>query len=116
MKKNNVKKNTSPVNNALAKKFDYEGITRSACEEFPWYAEIADGRKHRPCKRFDLTDKVYFEFWDEDEFEFSVYDDGNLELKMTAAYLVWWLKAQNNKASRLPSLMAYCKERLMAAA
>ena len=107
-----MKKN---MNNVVAKKFDYEKSTREFAIDLPWYAEIADGRKHRPCQRFTLTDEVYFEYWNEHEFEFTLMVE-DPELYRIIWCLNLWLDSQKNKASRLPSLMAYCKERLMAAA
>ena len=102
-------------NNVGAKKFDYEGITRAWIVDVPASAAIADGRNHLPCKRFNLTDEVYFEFWAEEEFEFTImFQDP--ELFKTVWCLNLWLDAQKDKASRLPSLMAYCKNKLLAAA
>ena len=117
MNKNNMKKSMNTVNNVLGKKFDYEGITREWIEDVPGYVDIAAGRKFLPCLRFDLSDKVYFEFWGEGNWEFTVSaPEVDLELQKTVSCLACWMMVQNNMASRLPSLIAYCKERPMAAA
>ena len=36
------------------------------------YNAIAARRMNLPCKRFDLTDKVYFEYWRANEWEFTI--------------------------------------------
>ena len=101
-----MKKNMNTVNNVLAKKFDYEGNTRGWIAEVPGYADIAAGRKFLPCQRFNLNDIVYFEFWGEHEWEFTIMEY-DLEVKEIVTCLSLWMGTQHNKASRLPSLMAY---------
>ena len=100
-------------------KFDYEEITRRFAEGSSDYAKIASHRALRTCKRYDLTDDVYFEYWGPDDWEFTIGTPDKLEsirLARIACALSEWLHTKKVTASRLPNLMAVCKSRFMNAA
>ena len=94
-------------------KFDYEAITREFAKNSPFFADLADYRNNRPVKRFDLTDKVYFEYWGKCEWEFTIAAMEQKALYDAVASLTMWLSSQKVTVSRLPSLMAICKAKLM---
>ena len=103
----------------MNKKYTYEEITRRFAERSSAYAEIASNRASRSCKRFELTDIVYFEYWGPDDWEFTIATHNKIEyirLAQIASYLTEWLHTKNVTASRLPHLMAVCKSELMKAA
>lgn len=83
------------------------------------YNAIAARRMNLPCKRFDLTDKVYFEYWGANEWEFTIRARNRMEhmaLTRIVMELSRCLDTKKLTASRLPALMAVCKARLMDAA
>ena len=43
------------------------------------YNAIAARRMNLPCKRFDLTDKVYFEYWGVNDWEFTIMTRDRVE-------------------------------------
>ena len=100
----------------MIKKFDYEEITRRFAEGSPDYAKIASHRALRTCKRYDLTDKVYFEYWGPNEWEFTIGTPDKMEylrLDRIISSLAKWLHTKKVTVSRLPDLMADCKSKLM---
>ena len=100
-------------------KFDYEEITRRFAEGSSDYAKIASHRALRTCKRYDLIDEVYFEYWGLDDWEFTIATPDKIEfirLAQIASYLTEWLHTKKVTASRLPHLMAVCKSEFMKAA
>ena len=103
----------------MNKKFDYEEITRRFAERSSEYEKIASNRALRTCRRYDLTDEVYFEYWGPDDWEFTIATPDKIEyirLAQIASYLTEWLHTKKVTASRLPHLMAVCKSGVMKAA
>lgn len=103
----------------MNKKFDYEEITRRFAKGSPDYAAIASNRALRCCKRYVLTDNVYFEYWGPNEWEFTIGTPDKMEclrLAQIVSPLAEWLHTKKVTASRLPNLMTVCKSVLMKAA
>ena len=103
----------------MNKKSAYGEITRRFAERSSAYAKIASNRALLPCKRYDLTDKVCFEYWSPHDWEFTIGTPDKMEclrLAKITSSLSEWLHTKKVKPSRLPDLMAICKSELMKAA
>ena len=103
----------------MNKSFDCEEITRRFAESSSAYAGITSKRALRSCKRYDLTDKVFFEYWGPHEWEFTIGTPDKAEylrLAQITSSLSAWLHTKKVTVSRLPDLMAVCKSKLMKAA
>ena len=101
----------------MNKKFDYEELSLCSVECSPkHYAKISANRVHLHCRRYELTDKVYFEYWGPEEWEFTVCATDKMESILVAenvANLTLWLRTKYLTESRLPNLLAICKSELM---
>ena len=49
-------------------------ITESARKNIPNYEDIYQHRKNFDCFRFEINEHIYFEFWNEHEWEFTIHD------------------------------------------
>ena len=91
-------------------------ITENARKNIPNYEDIYQYRKNYGCSRFDINDHIYFEFWNENEWEFTVYGKmTEKEVKKNQAFAIqmtMYFKTFGINHNNLPDRMAMCQRKV----
>ena len=81
-----------------------------------FYEDIYQYRKNFDCSRFDISDHIYFEFWNENEWEFTVYGKmTEKEVKKNQAFAIqmtMYFKTFGINHNNLPERMAMCQRKV----